>query len=72
MTKPIKIAPVRIGVVGCGSVMLKAYSRLINQLKMRDQVETVVACDLKEEKSELLLGPDYGYQRFTTKFTVFH
>lgn len=60
--------PVRIGVVGCGSVMQHSYSRLINQLKVRGLVETVVACDVREEHKPLVLGPDYGYQRFTTDF----
>ena len=60
--------PIRIGVVGCGSVMLHAYSGLINPLKMDNRVETIVACDVKEEKRDLLLGPEYGYQRFTTDF----
>ncbi|MEZ4866117.1 MAG: Gfo/Idh/MocA family oxidoreductase [Caldilineaceae bacterium] len=60
--------PVRIGVVGCGSVMQRPYSRQINQLKVRGLVETVVACDVKEERRDLVLGPDYGYQRFTTDF----
>ena len=60
--------PIRIGVVGCGSVMMGPYSRLINQLKIRHSVETVIACDVREEKRERLLGPDYEYQRFTTDF----
>ncbi|MBV7336565.1 Gfo/Idh/MocA family oxidoreductase [Chloroflexi bacterium TSY] len=62
------LEPVRIGVVGCGSVMLHAYSTLINRLKIHGLVETVVACDLKEERRELVLGPEYRYQRFTTDF----
>lgn len=48
--------------------MLRPYSRLISQLKQRRLVETVVACDLKEERRALVLGPEYGYQRFTTDF----
>jgi predicted dehydrogenase len=60
--------PVRIGVVGCGSVMQRPYTRLINQLKMRGLVETIVACDVKEERRNLVLGPDFGYRRFTTDF----
>ncbi|GIK72954.1 MAG: oxidoreductase [Chloroflexota bacterium] len=59
---------VRIGVVGCGSVMLHAYSRQINNLKMRGHVETVVACDVKEDRKPIVTGPEYGYQRFTTDF----
>ncbi len=60
--------PVRIGVVGCGSVMQGPYTRQINQMKVRGLVETVVACDVKEERRERLLGPDFGYQRFTNDF----
>ena len=57
------------GVVGCGSVMQNAYSRQINQMeKQRGLVETVVACDVKEERRSLMLSSDYGYQRFTTDF----
>jgi predicted dehydrogenase len=60
--------PVRIGVVGCGSVMRRPYTSQINRLKMQGRVETVVACDVKEECRQLVLGPDFGYQRFTTDF----
>jgi predicted dehydrogenase len=60
--------PVRIGVVGCGSVMQGPYTRQINQMKVRGRVETVVACDVKEDRRERILGPDFGYQRFTTDF----
>jgi predicted dehydrogenase len=62
------VQPVRIGVVGCGSVMQRPYSRQINQLKLRGLVDTIVACDVKEERRELMLSRDYGYQRFTTDF----
>src|SRR5262245_24681564 len=60
--------PVRIGVVGCGSVMQRPYTSQLNPLKARGLVETVVACDVKEERREKMLGPDFGYQRFTTDF----
>jgi predicted dehydrogenase len=60
--------PVRIGVVGCGSVMQRPYTGQISQLKQRGLVETIVACDIKEERREKMLGPDFGYQRFTTDF----
>jgi predicted dehydrogenase len=60
--------PVRIGVVGCGSVMQRPYTRQINQLKIRGLVETVVACDVKEERRDIVLSRDFGYQRFTTDF----
>lgn len=60
--------PVRIGVVGCGSVMQRPYTGQISRMKVRGQVETVIACDVKEERRSLMLGPDFGYQRFTTDF----
>jgi len=60
--------PVRIGVIGCGSVMQRPYTRQINQMKVRGLVETVIACDVKEDRRDLVLGPDFGYQRFTTDF----
>ncbi len=50
--------PVRIGVIGCGSVMQRPYTTQINRLKMRGLVETVVACDVKEERRDLVLGSD--------------
>jgi len=60
--------PVRIGVVGCGSVMQRPYTGQINQLKQRELVETVVACDVRTKDRDKLLGPGFGYQRFTTDF----
>src|SRR5829696_8170741 len=62
------VRSVRIGVVGCGSVMQGPYSRQINQLKQRGLIETVVACDVKDERRNLMLSHDYGYQRFTNDF----
>jgi predicted dehydrogenase len=60
--------PVRIGVVGCGSVMQGPYTRQINNMKMRGLVETIIACDVVEDRKPLVTGPDYGYGRFTTDF----
>lgn len=60
--------PLRIGTIGCGSVMQRPYTRLINQLKMQGKVETTIACDVREARRELVLGSNYGYQRFTTDF----
>jgi len=60
--------PIRIGVVGCGSVMQRPYTSQINQLKQRELVETVIACDIREDLREKVLGPGFGYQRFTTDF----
>lgn len=60
--------PVRIGVVGCGSVMQGPYTGQINRQKIYGRVETVVACDVREERREKMLGSGFGYQRFTTDF----
>ena len=60
--------PVRIGVVGCGSVMRGPYMGVIRQLRQREQVETVVACDVQADRRELVLSRDFGFQRFTTDF----
>ena len=49
--------PIRIGTIGCGSVMQRPYTRLINQLKMQGKVETIVACDVREERRELGAEP---------------
>ena len=57
--------PIRIGIIGCGSVMQRPYMSLIRQLRMYNLVETVVACDVKEAHRELVLN-DFGFQRFTT------
>ncbi len=68
MSNPVSKNPVRIGVIGCGSVMQGPYTGQIRQLKMRGLIETVVACDVKEERGPLMTGPDFGYQRFTNDF----
>src|SRR5215207_3893483 len=60
--------PIRIGVIGCGSVMQRPYTNQINQLKARGLVETVIACDVREERRNVVLGAGFGYQRFTTDF----
>ncbi len=60
--------PIRIGVIGCGSVMRGPYTNQINQLKARGLVETVIACDVREERRDQVLGAGFGYQRFTTDF----
>ncbi len=43
--------PVRIGVIGCGSVSEK-YFRLAEQLRFRGQAEVVAACDIDESRFE--------------------
>jgi len=59
-------APVRIGVIGCGSVSEK-YLKLARQLRGRGQAEIVAACDINESKREWLRA-DFGVERFTTRY----
>lgn len=41
---------VKIGIIGCGSVMRGPYMTLIEKLDCLGQVEVVMACDIEEEK----------------------
>lgn len=61
------IPPVKIGIVGCGSVMAKPYMSLIERLRSRDLVEVVGACDIVEDKRQLVLN-QFGISRFTTNY----
>ncbi|MEP7355808.1 MAG: Gfo/Idh/MocA family oxidoreductase [Anaerolineales bacterium] len=58
--------PVRIGVIGCGSVSEK-YLKLANQMRLRGQAETVAACDIKDARGEWVRA-EYGVGRFTTRY----
>jgi predicted dehydrogenase len=58
--------PVRIGVIGCGSVSEK-YLKLANQMRGRGQAEIVAACDLKEARLDWVRA-DYGVGRRTTRY----
>lgn len=62
MTQPIKI-----GIIGCGSVMMRPYMSLIEKLRCLGQVEVTVACDIKEEKRQVLLN-QFGISNFTTDY----
>ncbi|MGH2345283.1 MAG: Gfo/Idh/MocA family protein [Chloroflexota bacterium] len=44
--------PVRLGIVGCGSVMQGSYMPQIERLRRRGLVEIVAACDINQEKRE--------------------
>jgi predicted dehydrogenase len=44
--------PVRIGIVGCGSVMQGAYMPLVERLAARGLATAVMACDLAETERE--------------------
>ncbi len=58
--------PVRIGIIGCGDVMT-AYMFQAQQLRSRDMVEVVYACDQRQDK-EPLMREHYRVPRFSTDF----
>lgn len=57
--------PVKIGIIGCGSVMSGPYMSLIERLRGRGQVEVVMACDVVEAKREMV-RERFGITNFTT------
>lgn len=59
--------PVRIGIVGCGSVMRGPYMSQIDRLRLRNLVETVIACDIQENRRPLVLEK-FGFKKFTTRY----
>ncbi|HNB52518.1 MAG TPA: Gfo/Idh/MocA family oxidoreductase [Anaerolineales bacterium] len=58
--------PVRIGFVGCGSVMSK-YMRLSQELHCKGLVEVVAACDIKES-ARREMRDHYGVTRITEDY----
>ncbi|MEM7029739.1 MAG: Gfo/Idh/MocA family oxidoreductase [Chloroflexota bacterium] len=58
---------VRIGIVGCGSVMSSPYMSLVDQLTYQGLVEVVMACDVKPEKGDFV-REQFGITNFTTDF----
>ncbi len=58
--------PVRIGVIGCGSVSSK-YLRLAGELKLKGQAEVVIGCDVNPDRRAYMAG-EYGVERFTTNY----
>jgi predicted dehydrogenase len=59
--------PVRIGIVGCGSVMRGPYMSQIERLRARGLAEVVAACDVKEEK-RAFVRERFGISRFSTDY----
>lgn len=59
--------PVRIGVVGCGSVMSGPYMSLASQLKQQGKVDVVAACDVAPEKRQFVYDR-FGISNFTTDY----
>ncbi len=58
--------PVRVGIVGCGSVMQRPYITIFNRLRLEGKVEGIVLCDVEESRRELV--DKFQFQRFTTDF----
>ena len=50
MAKP----PVRVGIIGCGSVMQGPYMAQLERLRGRGEAEVVVACDLDAGRRSLV------------------
>ncbi len=59
--------PVRIGVVGCGSVMRGSYMPLARSLHQQGLVEVVAACDIVEAKRDVVQNK-LGIPAFTTDY----
>lgn len=58
---------VRVGVVGCGSVMSRCYMELARALRVDGVAEVVAACDVKEVKREFV-REECGISNFTTDY----
>lgn len=59
--------PVRIGIVGCGSVMSRPYMSLIETLRCRGQAEVVATCDVVEAKRDWV-RERFGITNFTCDY----
>ena len=57
--------PVRVGIIGCGSVMQGAYMAQLNHLRGRGEVEIVAACD-RDESLRARVQEAFRIPRFTT------
>ena len=57
--------PVRIGIIGCGSVVSK-YLKLAEQLQFRGQAQVVAACDIVEDRRRHMRD-HYGIPRVTAQ-----
>ncbi len=58
---------VRIGIVGCGSVMQGAYTRQLHRLRAQRLIEVVAACDLQEQRREFA-HDQFGPIAFSTDY----
>ena len=58
-------APVRVGIIGCGSVMQGPYMAQLERLRGRGEAEVVVACDVDAGRRSLV-RERFGIPRFST------
>ena len=56
--------PVRVGIIGCGSVMQGPYMAQLERLRGRGEAEVVVACDLDPTRGPLV-RERFGIPRFS-------
>jgi predicted dehydrogenase len=59
--------PVRIGIVGCGSVMSGPYMSLIELMQCRGQAVVVAACDVEESRRDFV-HQKFGISNFATNY----
>jgi predicted dehydrogenase len=59
--------PVRIGIIGCGSVVRRPYMTLIDKLRSQGKAEVALACDLDPARGKLL-EEEWGVTDFTTDY----
>ncbi len=59
-------SPVRIGVIGCGSVLQDGYLPIANDLQAHGLTEVRIACDTNPERA--LLTQQLGIPAFTTDY----
>lgn len=59
--------PIRLGIIGCGSVMRRCYMVLIEKLKKTQPLEVVMACDVMEDRRHWV-KEEFGITNFTTDY----
>ena len=59
--------PVRIGIIGCGSVMRGPYMNLAARLKREGKVELIAACDIDPAR-ETVVKERFGFPYFSTNY----
>jgi predicted dehydrogenase len=58
---------VRIGIIGCGSVVRRPYMTIISKLRLQGHAEVTIACDNDEARGRLM-EEEFGISRFTTDY----